>query len=299
MSPLARVSAFSAVEPWRADYAVKSAGLILARAGLPSIHGKEVLEVGPGDHLGVGLTLLALGARRITAIDRFVVDHDPSRQKAIYREIAQRFSGLERQRLENAFDDDGLLRDDRLRLITRASAEDANRILPEHSVDLVISVAVGEHLSNVGRSMSALDAVLVPRGVQIHQIDLRDHGLFTSRGFGPLEWLTTSERVHAALVRWSGGPNRVLAPDYRRLMTGRKCRITISQVAGSNVDLDAYPERLKYGEHYGETEREMVTEIRPRLASRFRSWAEEDLLAAGIVLRIGSSAALDGDDART
>ena len=172
-------------------------------------------------------------------------------------------------------------------MTTGLPIEQATHTLPGQSFDLILSIAVGEHLRDVEQSFDEMNSLLTPGGVQAHQIDLRDHGLFSHYGLSPLEWLTTGERVHELMTRHSGGPNRVMLPDYRRILERSQCahQIRISRVAGAASDLAPYPEALRSAVDYDASAAALVAEIRPRLARRFRDWPETDLLPAGIFLR--------------
>jgi hypothetical protein len=74
---------------------------------------------------------------------------------------------------------------------------------------------------------------------------------------------------------------------YRHTMSelGYQAELFISQVAGRKVDLDPYPLQLRRGEHFGPDEERLIEEIRPRLLPRYRDLPQEDLLAAGVMLR--------------
>jgi SAM-dependent methyltransferase len=269
------------------DYALSSARKMLERGRVDSVAGMRLLEIGPGDNLAFGLCMIAWGARSHTAIDRFVVRADPARQRAIYLRLLERFDGGPAERLSAVLAADGSIDPERVRLLSGLKVEDVARRFEPGSFDLIVSVAVCEHLRDVAASIRAMDDVLNPGGAQLHQVDLRDHGLFTSRGMGPLEWLTTSESTHKLMVRQSGGPNRVLVPDYRRILDSLGCEYTIgiSQVAGERDGLPSYPPQLHFGQHYDERHRQLVAAVRPRLARRMGWWDETDLLCSGIFIK--------------
>jgi len=131
-----------------------------------------VLELGPGDHLGFALCLMAWGAESVTALDRFVVLHDSDRQRQIYQAIGDRFDGPARDRLQQLLTDDGAICSERVKLLAGLAIEDAAQGFASGSFDLILSVAVAEHLRDVERSFATMDGLLASGGVQLHQIDL-------------------------------------------------------------------------------------------------------------------------------
>ena len=66
-------------------YAFGSLNLLLEHAG--DLEGRSVCEIGPGDYLTSGLSILAAGASRYCVIDRFPGDYFGETAKGWYREI--------------------------------------------------------------------------------------------------------------------------------------------------------------------------------------------------------------------
>jgi len=52
-----------------------------------SVEGKEILESGPGDHIGTGLAFIALGARSYTTLDRFTRNYSNSLARSWYASV--------------------------------------------------------------------------------------------------------------------------------------------------------------------------------------------------------------------
>jgi hypothetical protein len=70
------------------EFAIHSANLLMG--WLPGretyLRGKTVLEVGPGQDLGMPLILIGFGARRIL-VDRYLCNWDPNFHSAYYRKL--------------------------------------------------------------------------------------------------------------------------------------------------------------------------------------------------------------------
>ncbi len=213
---------------------------------------KVVAELGPGDSLGIGLAALLTGCETY-----FAFDIVPYANSARNLEIFDRLVGLFERR--EALPDDrefprveprladyrfphGLLPDarlatalrpERLRRI-RESIADPERagamvryvvpwldasVLEPHSVDMIFSQAVLEHIDDLPATYNALHAWLKPTGFMSHTIDFTCHG--TAREwnghwvFSDLTWKLIRGRrpwllnrqphsVHARLLRETG-----------------------------------------------------------------------------------------------
>jgi hypothetical protein len=55
-------------------------------------HGKSILELGPGDNLGIALLFIAAGAREVVCLDQFYCMRDAARERRIYQELRTRLS---------------------------------------------------------------------------------------------------------------------------------------------------------------------------------------------------------------
>src|SRR5262249_61861434 len=84
------------------DYIDLVAADYLIYSGLPAeaLRGRRVLEVGPGDNLGVAMKLLVAGASQVVSLDRFYSHRNPQQQEQIYRGLRGRLSEDEGQGFE-------------------------------------------------------------------------------------------------------------------------------------------------------------------------------------------------------
>ena len=81
---------------------------------------------------------------------------------------------------------------------------------------MIISVAVLEHVYDPDASFDAMHRLLKPGGLLLHEVDLRDHLMFSSAGCHPLTFLTFSPSVWRLMTSDSGRPE----PAHARLVPG-------------------------------------------------------------------------------
>lgn len=249
------------------------------------LRGWRVLELGPGDNLGLALRFLAAGARQVVTLDRFEVARDTDLERQIYRKLLDRLPQAERGRVERALDlAAGLKFDERLlRPISGVGAEEALNVLEHASFDLIISVAVLEHVDDSDAVFSAMDQLLKPGGVMLHQVDLRDHALFSGGGQHPLTFLTIRPWIWRVMISGWGGPNRRLIDYYRETATrlGYDARLLVNSVLGADAAVEAR-DALAGGVAVSTDQQRLIAQIRPRLQPPFRTLSDEDLVATGL-----------------
>jgi len=182
-----------------------------------SILGKTILEIGPGENLGVALRFLAAGAARVVCIDRFNSLLGEEMQTEVYRTL---FSGLQKSEQENLKDVisfcDGTFRINTAKLeYLNVSAENLDRSFPPLSFDLIVSRAVLEHVLLIEPAMEAMHKMLKPGGFMLHEVDFRDHGIFTNYKLPPLTFLSLSTAKWIAMTSNLGAPNRRMLGYYK------------------------------------------------------------------------------------
>jgi hypothetical protein len=133
--------------------------------------------------------------------------------------------------------------------------------------------------------------VLRAGGLQMHKIDLRDYGTFSSNNHHPLTFLTLSDEVYAMMAKNSDRPSRKTIDYYRKLMQqyGYDCELYVSTILEWGYprppkELLPHKTKIVLGVDYSEKEVEMVRSIRPKLAPQFRALSDEDLISTGIFL---------------
>jgi SAM-dependent methyltransferase len=252
------------------------------------IRGARVLEVGPGETIGVALRFLGSGAEQVTAVDKFVPLETSTFHQRLYKELVRGLPGDEQARIRSAVSLDGTVRPDpgRLNYVYGEGMEETAARLPPESFDVIVSNAVMEEVYDTDRMFESLDRLLKPGGRQVHVIDLGDYGMFSKYGFHPLEFLTIPDGVYRYMVEASGQPNRRPLDYYRRVMASRgyHTRIFRTWVVGSPQRLPEYVTDLQSGRDYSDRQVALVSEIRPRLLPRYRELPDVDLLTRSILL---------------
>jgi hypothetical protein len=146
----------------------------LGRVGWTDLRGKSVLELGPGDGLFTALIAKALGSEQV-----YLVDADPAAAFDIemYRLGCDflRQAGLAPPDLSRCETVDEMLRLCSTVYLTDGLASLAQ--IPDHSVDLIFSQAVLEHvrIAEFSATLDELRRIISANGVTSHEVDLKDH----------------------------------------------------------------------------------------------------------------------------
>jgi SAM-dependent methyltransferase len=252
-----------------------------------ALRGRRVLEIGPGETIGVALRFIAAGAAHVSAVDKFVPLQTSDFHRELYRSLSWQFDDAGRRDIADAIElRDGLrLNPERLSYQHKSIDGAAAELVPA-SLDVIVSNAVLEEIDDLDATFAALDRVLKPGGRQVHVIDLRDYGMFSKYGFHPLEFLTVSDRIYAYMAGASGQPNRRLIDYYRHTLRalGYDTTIYVTWVLGQNRPLREYRTTLQYGVDYSDENLNLLRSIRPRLLPRYRQLSDDDLLVASILV---------------
>jgi SAM-dependent methyltransferase len=267
-----------------ADYITYAAGGDAER-----LKGKDVLEIGPGDNLGVAFLLLAKGARTVTCIDGFAPSHNDEHNSHIYRAIYNSLSEEERVRVQDVValqssETASLVGD---RLISRYGVRMDLAALPleAQSYDIVISRAVLEHLGNLEAGWRNMVRCLRPEGEMWHKVDFRCHTLFEQ--IHPLYFLTVPDPLWEMISQPDPTLNRLRLPTYRELAARdfRESRCYITHIAGES-EFSPHVDTLIPGTHYTQRHLELISKIRPRLQPTFSNYSDEELLVTGVFLTL-------------
>lgn len=197
-------SQYSNTDEFLKNYAFASLDLLRHYAG--DLKGRSVCEIGPGDYLTSGLSILAAGASHYCVIDRFPGDYFSEAAKRWYREIEKNW---ERFYPDLPWDETLSGEDfpeiaiDRLKLIGEPleSAQTTQRY------DLVCSFQVGEHLMDIDAFAEVHNRILNDKGIGLHRVDFGPHDCwFLYRD--PGVFLRFSEPVWRLTGSNRGVPNR-------------------------------------------------------------------------------------------
>ena len=252
------------------------------------LRNKRVLEIGPGDNLGVALKFLIAGAQQVVCLDKFFYKHDSEKQYNIYQELRANLNDEERYIYDNIINlDNGITFDpQKLLYIHGAGIEDADKILEPRPFDFIISRAVLEHLYNLDAAFSTMNRLLVPDGYMIHKIGFMDHGVFSVKGFHPLTYLTIPDPVYKLMTYDSGKPNRRLINYYRQKMLELRydTKIWITHIVGVQSEIVPHKENVVCGVDYFDSTISLIKKIRPRLQCEFKDMSDQELMIKGIFL---------------
>lgn len=250
------------------------------------LKGKRILEIGPGDNLGVALLLAASGAGQVVCLDRFETRSDPAQLRKVYETLRSGLAQDEQKLFDEALDVGNLrFRPEKVRTVIGVPIEQADSVLEAGSFDWIISRAVLEEVpkGKLAACFAVQDRLLAPAGRMAHKIDLRDYGIFSARGFHPLEYWTLPESLHDRMSSHEPAPNRQRAGAYRAMLEslGYRCDTFITHVAGSEAEIEPHWKDWPPDARV-EQARQLVGQIRPRLAAEFRALSDEDLMTTGI-----------------
>jgi hypothetical protein len=238
-----------------ADYAIACGRSYLNQAKRLGcqLAGARVLEIGPGTDFGAALILASHGAD-VAVADRFVAPWDVPYHSALYRRMLERWDGPNAALRQAA---DGLCP---LTIIHRSSEEMADVSGLAGAFNLVLSMAVLEHVSDVRASCRSLAAVTAPGGFNVHQVDFRDHDSFDR----PLEFLCEADDTFAEkfVARLAETGNRKRPSEL----------VEFFREAGLDLVEPPYPTERASDDY--------LAEFLPRLRaspSRYAQWPAEDL----------------------
>jgi SAM-dependent methyltransferase len=266
-----------------ADYITYGAGGDSER-----LNGKDVLEIGPGDNLGVALLLLAKGARTVTCIDGFAPNFDAQHNSQIYQAIYKGLTAAEQERVRDVvtLEPDGATVAGG-RLISRYDApiDAVATPLEARSYDIIISRAVLEHLGDLKRGWKNMVTCLRVNGEMWHKVDFRNHNLFGE--IHPLYFLTISDSLWNLISRPDPTMNRLRRPTYRELAARDflESHFYLTHIIGES-EIAPHVDDLVPGRHYSQRHLDMVQAIRPRLLKDFSDYSDEDLLVTGVFLTV-------------
>ena len=159
-----------------------------------AIEGREILEVGPGNNLSVGILMLAAGALRVVCIDKFQSRPNLAQAAASYAILHESLTQQERQCCGDVFAGAIPLvsqhHTGRLVYDWNCAIEGAERTLGTTRFDFILSTAVLEHVRSVEAAIRSMYLLLKPGGRMIHRVDLRSHE--EDEESHPLDFLTHS-----------------------------------------------------------------------------------------------------------
>lgn len=176
------------------------------------LHGKRLLEYGPGDVPGVAFLMLAHGARRVTCVDRFPLIRASAWQTDVLDALRHKLDPDLRARADMCFEQEGVLssgfRPEKLDYVV--SSHGISGL--QNTVDFAYSRAVLEHVDDLDATIADFSTALGPGGITAHQVDLGSHGLHESNS---LDFLVWPRWLWWLMYSGKGAPNRWRLDRYR------------------------------------------------------------------------------------
>ena len=250
--------------------------------------GKRILEIGPGDNLGVALKFLVTGASQVVCLDKFHVKRKLEQEYELYRILRDELKDSLKNRIDEIIKlKNGIkINPNKLNYICGIGIDKAKDILEQNSFDFIISRAVLEHIDNLDDAFSVMDDLLVPGGHMLHKIDFKDHGMFSNIGMHPLTFLTIPNFIYRLMTKDSGKPNRRLIQYYHRKMRELEYdyKIYITGIIGEEKEIIPHIEKSRFNTNYSEEALTLITKIHPHLISEFKKMLYEELMVSGIFL---------------
>ncbi len=194
----------SSVDEFIKANAFASLDLLVEYAG--DLNGKSVCEIGAGDYLTSGLSILAAGASRYGAIDRFPGDYFGEAAKKWYREIERNWSRFYPNRVWNKDISSEKFPENSAKYL-ELIGEPIETAKTAARYDIVCSFQVGEHISDIDAFAEIHNRVLSDGGIGLHRVDFGPHDVwFYYRD--PGVFLRFSDRIWNLTGSNRGIPNR-------------------------------------------------------------------------------------------
>lgn len=185
--------------------------------GDSALKGKSILELGPGADLGVGLILLAKGAKKYNAIDRHSLIQ--SAPKEFYVGLFEHLKETGHTKQEvNALKSelDLTLQGNNGRLNHVCRKDFDISIFEGEDIDLVFSQAAFEHFDDLDKVFSQLRKVVKSGGTLVAEVDLQTHTRWI-RDADPLNIYRYRDYPYD-LLKFPGSPNRVRPYEYQEIL---------------------------------------------------------------------------------
>ena len=253
------------------------------------IRNKNILEIGPGDNLGVALKFIANGAKKVVCLDRVYSARNHRQQYNIYSALRNELDTIMKSDFDSALllkDGRLFFNDDKIKYIYGFDISDAGSLLKDEKFDFIVSRAVLEHVYNIDTAFSMMNKLLKKDGYVAHKVDLRDHEMFSLDGFNPLAFLTIPNPIWRHMTKHSGKPNRKRFDYYKKKLEEMSLtsKIWITHLITQKDEILPHKGSIMKNRDYGEEDLAFVNRIRPKLCTEFRSLSDEGLLIGGIFI---------------
>lgn len=239
--------------------------------GIGSLENKDILEVGPGDNLGVALLMCAQGAGRVVALDRFYSPRNKEQETSIYRALINEMPPLQQSRAELCLSDKNS--GPRIDYVHGIGIDDPAIVEAYGQFDLIVSRAVLEEVKDINQAILNMAQMLKPSGKMVHKIDFRDYGMFSdyhhaTQAHHPLTFLTINDNLWQMMTSHRSFLNRAFVNSYIEQFSRLGFKVAVEQP-------------VLYETEPAGTTGEWLLPIRKKLLPRFRQLPDEILQIKG------------------
>ncbi|RKZ33510.1 hypothetical protein DRQ33_04155 [bacterium] len=181
----------------------------------PEFKDKTILELGPGDNLGVGIILLSRGVKQYNAIDiNNLIVRTPDE---FYEELFRQLENSTQQDISSLREQLKSLENNTIAGINYVySPEFDLSVFKDKDIDFIFSQAAFEHFDDVGKTIEQISEISKSGTILVAKIDLRTHSRYV-REKDPLNIYRYPDWLYN-LLKFQGSPNRVRPFEYAELL---------------------------------------------------------------------------------
>ena len=223
------------------------------------ILGARVLEIGPGDSLGVALLFVGAGASQVVAVDRFFTARDLGNERRLLAALTARQGPRARGRMQRCIGSDGQIAGTTIHYVHGIPMERAVEAIAGQRFDLIVSRSVLEHVFDIDATYASCRSLIRDGGRMVHKIDLSNHSDIERH---PLQFLTYAPLTWRLMSSNISRINRCRWPQHKASMEENRFEIE-----------RFFPTRIYPPEQIGL--------IRSRLVRPFKEMRDEDLAIGG------------------
>ncbi len=226
------------------------------------LKGKVVLELGPGADLGIGLILLAMGARKYIAFDVNPLARNTPVEfyDRLLSVLSAKFPGVKESYLRGQLEKAHAGNPENLEYIVDSNFYIAGL---KENPEIVFGQAAFEHFFDIQKSLSELSGIVKPGCVMVSLVDLKTHTAWI-RPRDPLNIYRYGRKFWGAF-QFAGSPNRIRSFEYKNILENNHWHNV--KVEPLTVLEDSYVEQVK-----------------PTLSEPFRSLETSELRNLSIML---------------
>ncbi|MDR1525129.1 MAG: class I SAM-dependent methyltransferase [Tannerella sp.] len=179
-----------------------------------TIRDKQILELGPGSDLGVGLYLLSKSAKKYTAVDVYDLASkvSPEFYSAFFTYLEEKYK-TDTRRLKEELGKTMRQDNDQLNYVCRKDF-DLVKAVGDAQIEVVFSNAAFEHFSDFRKTIKDLSRITAPGAVLVVSVDLRTHSRWI-RDKDPNNIYRYPDVLYK-LLKFNSSPNRIRPYQYRK-----------------------------------------------------------------------------------